>query len=933
MKKPAIFRIFEQDQPKLTSSSKTEERNMTEKERPSFKPKEELVCPKGLSNKEAQKRLKQDGENRLKSEKQVSAAKIFAGQFKDFLVLILLVSTGISVFMGEFAEALSIAVILLLNAILGFIQEYRTEKTLETLKNMAAPTSKVFRDGTLREIPAVELVTGDLIEVQAGDRVPADAVLCSASHLEAEESILTGESVPAVKTPDPSKGTSNDLNQPHLLYMGTSIVKGHGRATIVATGMNTQMGRIAGMLGEIQEEPTPLQKRLDELGKYIVAACLFISAIVIAVGLFRGYPLLQMLITGVSLAVAAVPEGLPAIVTIALALAVKRMVRRHALVRRLHAVETLGCASIICTDKTGTLTENKMTVREVVTANANYRVEGNGYQQAGGFLRDGNHIHAKYETTLCRLLETAVLCNNAKISVPNQEVRRDRTRSTASGLYRTIGEPTEIALLVMAAKGGVTRQSLQSEYQVYDETPFDSAVKYMSVSTRTPGGREYYFFKGAYDVISKQCDRCMTEQGTRPFSEMNGYFDEKNKQLASSGMRVLAFAYREGGQGDSHLVFLGLCGMIDPPRKEARRAVQVCRRAGVRTVMITGDHQLTACAIGEQVGIYRKGNLCFTGAELDAMSDSALEKVIHQATVFARVSPSHKLRIVRALKRRGEIVAMTGDGVNDAPAIKEADIGVSMGITGSDVTKQAADVILLDDNFATMVAAIEEGRVIYGNIRKFIRYLLSCNIGEVVTMFLGMLMGMPVPLLPMQILMVNLVTDGLPAIALGLDPAEEDTMKKPPRSANDSIFSGGLVFTILTRGILIGFTTLTVFTIVFRMSLSVDAARTAAFLALVLSQLIHVFECKSETKSIFKIPYGNNKMLLFSALISAIVAIASIYLQPLNQLLKTCPLPQAQFLITVACTLIIPVLNAFILKFKRMKSEKSALMIPSVDKS
>lgn len=927
MKKPAIFRIFEQDQGTVKSHSEEQKRPVIEKEEESNQLEEKRLFLEGLSTKEAQRRLKEDGENQLKSEKQISAVKIFAGQFKDFLVLILLVSTGISVFMGEIAEALSIAIILLLNAILGFVQEYRTEKTLEALKNMAAPTAKVLRDGTLCEVPATELVIGDLIEVEAGDRVPADAILCKASHLEVEESILTGESVPSIKMVDPTKGAANDLNQPHLLYMGTSVVKGRGRAKIIATGMKTQMGRIAGMLGEIEEEATPLQKRLDELGKYIIIGCLLISAIVIIVGLFRGYPLLQMLITGVSLAVAAVPEGLPAIVTIALALAVKRMVRRRALVRRLHAVETLGCAGVICTDKTGTLTENKMTVREVVTADAGYRVEGNGYQQAGGFLRDGNHIHATYEPALLRLLQTAVLCNNAEISSPERAGQRDRTQNKSQALYHTVGEPTEIALLVMAAKGGVTRQALSGEYQVYDETPFDSAVKYMSVSAKTSAGREYLFLKGAYDVISKRCDRCMSEDGIRPFSEVREYFENQNEKLAGRGMRVLAFACREGGQGDSHLVFLGLAGMIDPPRKEAKQAVQTCRRAGVRTVMITGDHRLTACAIGEQVGIYRKGDICVTGEELDSMSDSALEQMIHRITVFARVSPSHKLRIVRAFKRRGEIVAMTGDGVNDAPAIKEADIGVSMGITGSDVTKQAADVILLDDNFATMVAAIEEGRVIYGNIRKFIRYLLSCNIGEVVTMFFGMLMGMPVPLLPMQILMVNLVTDGLPAIALGLDPAEEDTMKQPPRDANAGIFCGGLVFTILLRGILIGFTTLTVFTIVFRMSLSIDAARTAAFFALVLTQLIHVFECKSETKSIFKIPYTNNKMLLLAVLISAIVAIASVYLGLFNQLLRTCPLTEGQMLVTIGCSLIVPVLNALALKLKRKKEEKSAMVL------
>lgn len=921
VKKPAIFRIFEQEQTEDVFSPKKEIKTKAEKADVFLNEEDNSIVTEGLSAKEAEKRLKRDGENQLKSEKKVNAVAIFAGQFKDFLVLILLVSTGVSLFMGEAAEALSIAVILLLNAILGFVQEYKTEKTLEALKNMAAPTAKVFRDDALCQIPAAELVTGDLIEVEAGDRVPADAILVKSSHLEIEESILTGESAPVSKEPDFKKGAINDLNQSHILYMGTSVVKGRGRAKIISTGMNTQMGRIAGMLGDIAQEPTPLQKRLDELGKYIVIACLIISAIVIVVGLFRGYPILQMLITGVSLAVAAVPEGLPAIVTIALALAVKRMVKRRALVRRLHAVETLGCAGVVCTDKTGTLTENKMTVRQVVTADFDYMVEGNGYRRAGGFLKEGKHINVGREPTLSTLLETAVLCNNAEISSPDDEIRRNRAQSTALGLYKTVGEPTEIALLVMAAKGGVTRKDLSQQYHIFDENPFDSAIKYMSVSARAAGGREYVFLKGAYDVISKLCDRCMTDSGIRPFSEFKSYFDKKNERLAGSGMRGLAFAYREGAGESGRLIFLGLAGMIDPPRKEAKKAVSVCRRAGVKTVMITGDHWLTACAVGEQVGIYKKGDLCITGDELNSMSDSALDEVISKVTVFARVSPSHKLRIVRAFKRKGEIVAMTGDGVNDAPAIKEADIGVSMGITGSDVAKQAADVILLDDNFATMVAAIEEGRVIYGNIRKFIRYLLSCNIGEVATMFFGMLIGMPVPLLPMQILMVNLVTDGLPAIALGLDPAEEDTMKRPPRKAEAGIFSDGLIFTILTRGILIGFTTLIAFTLVFSSSLNVDAARTAAFLTLALSQLIHVFECKSESKSIFKIPYANNKPLLLSVFISAALAISSVCFQPFNLLLKTYPLTADQLLIVAVCSIAVPLINAVALRIKVKKRD------------
>lgn len=913
MKKPAFMRVLNKE------FHIKEERCAKETTTPK---RREHGCAQanGLTSAMAKKRLEQEGENVLKSKNQVHAAKIFAGQFKDFLVIILLISTAVSVFLGEIAEAVSIAVIVLLNAIMGFVQEYKTEKTLEALKNMAAPTANVIRDGVVVKIEASSIVRGDVLLLEAGDRVPADCVLLEAVSMQAEEAVLTGESVAVDKAVDPTMDETNELNKTNLVYMGTSLVKGHGKARVIATGMNTQMGRIADMLGNIEEQPTPLQKRLDELGKFIVVGCLVISALVMGIGIMRGEPFIQMLITGVSLAVAAVPEGLPAIVTIALALAVKRMVKRKALVRKLHAVETLGCASVICSDKTGTLTENRMTVKQVATLEDRFEVEGSGYRRAGGFVKNGEHKNAHLEPVLELLLEGAALCNNAEITADKEQNLRDRSRNRSSGLWKTFGEPTEIALLVMSAKAGITRESLKDGYQIYDEIPFDSTRKCMSVFVKTPNGRRFIFTKGGYDVILPKCIQVMETKGARPLQHADRvHFDAVNEEMAGNGMRVLGFAYREitdETHKEEGLTFLGIAGLLDPPRKEAKDAVRVCRHAGVRTVMITGDHRLTACSIGEKVGIFRKGDVCLTGAELERMSDDALDDVIGKVTVFARVSPSHKFRIVRALKRRGEIVAMTGDGVNDAPAVKEADIGVSMGVTGSDVTKQAADVILLDDNFATLVAAIEEGRVIYGNIRKFIRYLLSCNIGEVVTMFVGMLMGMPVPLLPMQILMINLVTDGLPAIALGLEPAQKDTMRKPPRRADESIFSGGLVFTIALRGILIGFTTLFVFSVLFGMSGSLEIARTGAFLALVFTQLIHVFECKSEHKSIFKIPYFNNKKLLGAVAFSVLISIACVYLPQLNLLLRTSPLNGQQLFVTIMSSLLVPIVNAVVLGIK-----------------
>lgn len=918
MKMPAVLQMFDKEY-------STQRKKPLEEEKTSADYSLQKTGLEGLSTAKAEKILREQGENVLKSGKKNSGVKIFAGQFKDFLVIILLISTAASIFLGEVAEALSIAIIVLLNAIMGFVQEYKTEKTLEALKNMTSPVSKVIRDGRLTQIPASSLVRGDIILLEAGDRVPADCTILHSVSLQAEESILTGESVAVEKQADPSMDSENQLHKHNLVYMGTSIVKGHAKVQVINTGMDTQMGKIADMLGEIGEQQTPLQKRLDELGKYIVLGCLAISALVMGLGILRGYPLIHMVITGVSLAVAAVPEGLPAIVTIALALAIKRMVKRKSLIRKLHAVETLGCATVICSDKTGTLTENRMTVKRVITADALYQVEGNGYQKSGSFLKNNKRVHVKQEPGLNALLEVATLCNNAQFTSSQNQVRRDRTQSTEKGVWRVLGEPTETALLVMAAKAGITPQSLQTEYKIYEENPFDSTRKCMSVCVKTANGRRFLFSKGAYDVLYKKSTRCFENGVARALQpEDRIHFNAANEHLAKNGMRVLGFAFREitsADESETNLIFLGLAGMMDPPRRDAKEAVKLCRRAGIRTIMITGDHKLTACAIGEKVGLFRKGDLCVTGEELDEMSDEALNNKIGITTVFARVSPSHKLRIVRALKRQGEIVAMTGDGVNDAPAVKEADIGVSMGITGSDVTKQAADVILLDDSFATLVTAVEEGRVIYGNIRKFIRYLLSCNIGEVVTMLVGMLMGMPIVLLPMQILMVNLVTDGLPAIALGLDPAEDDCMRKPPRAAEESIFHG-IVFTIIFRGILIGLTTLTVFTTIFRISQNVMAAHTAAFLSLVLSQLIHVFECKSEVKPIFKIPFLNNKKLLLAVLVSIAVTIASIYVPQMNLLLKTVPLTQEEILTTMSFTLFIPVVNSVVLSIKNSRIKK-----------
>lgn len=877
----------------------------------------------GLSSLEAKEKLIKDGPNALIAKRAVHPIKIVTEQFKDVLVIILLICTAISVFMGEYTEAIAIAIIVILNAAMGAIQEYKAEKTIEALKNMAAPKARVIRDGVQCMIPASDVVCGDIILIEAGDRVPADAQILSSSSLAADEAMLTGESVPVDKLNATVLKVKSEPGCADVIYMGTTITGGKGKARVVSTGMSTQMGKIAGMINEIEQELTPLQKKLEQLGKYMGIGCLLICAVVSITGIMRGENPLNMLITGVSLAVAAVPEGLPAIVTISLALAVSRMVKKKALIRKLHAVETLGCATVICSDKTGTLTQNKMTVKQLFTMGVDIKVTGEGYQKAGEFKVNERKINIRQNAASELMLETAVICNNASLK-GEQSQGRDRTANTSKGSYEIIGDPTEAALLVMAGKTGIFRNELLKKYKIIDEIPFDSTRKRMSVIVQNERGTKLLLTKGAPDIVLKRCTNFYDLEIIPMTKNLYTRIEEKNNEMAKEAMRVLCFAYRElkddeAGDLEQNLIFLGLSGMIDPPRTEAKEAVKTCAFADIKTVMITGDHKATACAIAKQINIFHEGDIVVTGQELDGMSDNELFEKVPKITVFARVNPEHKLRIVRAFKKRGHIVAMTGDGVNDAPAVKEADIGVSMGITGTDVTKQAADVILLDDNFATLVSAVEEGRVIYSNIRKFIRYLLSCNVGEVLTMFLGMLMGMPTILLPIQILIVNLVTDGLPAIALGLEPPEKDIMKRKPRQQNDSVFSDGLLSKIIFRGIIIALTTLAVFTTLYRQTADVDTARTGAFLTLVFTQLLHVFECKSETKNVFTVPYFNNFKLIGAVIISISIVMAVVYIPVIRVVFSTTNLMKEQLIMIILFSLAAPVLSAV---FGRVSQKK-----------
>lgn len=869
----------------------------------------------GLTDKEAAQRLKTEGENILSEGKRPSAVFIFFGQFKDVMVMILLAATVISVLLGEITDAVTIILIVLLNAILGFIQEYKTEHTLEALRSMTAPTTKCYRNGKLSEIEASKLVTDDIIELEAGDRVPADCVIIKSSGLFTDESILTGESQAVEKRVGNTSDIDNSLNKQNIVYCGTSAVKGSGRCRVIATGKKTQMGKISEMLTDIEKEMTPLQKRLAELGKIIAIICIIVCIAVFLAGIIRGEDTFTMLMTGITIAIAAIPEGLPATVTIALALAVSRMLKQKALVNKLHSVETLGCASVICSDKTGTITENKMTVTELYSGGESYYLSGMGYRISGDITRGAENasINPVNEKSMSELFRCAVLCSTAAIHSDAAQKSRNRGSLKANGEWNVMGDPTEIALLVAAAKAGITNESLASGFRRKEEYPFDSETRFMAVLADTKSGKRLYF-KGAEEVILSRCSQIMDQDGSIiPMTAAEKRkISDKVIEMSDKALRVLAMAYCDTDTLDpekNNLIFLGLTGMIDPPREEAKAAIRKCASASVKTVMITGDHKNTAIAVAKKAGLM-KGGKAITGAELEKMSDEELDREIGKYTVFARVEPIHKLRIVRSLKRRGEIVTMTGDGVNDAPAIKEADVGVAMGVTGTDVTKQAADVILLDDNLATLVNAVEQGRCVYANIRKFVRYLLSCNIGEVITMFVGILMGMPIILLPVQLLLVNLVTDGLPAIALGLEPPEADIMNSPPRKSTDGFFAGGLMSKIIFRGIFIGLSTLASFSIITRMGGSIEAARTAALITLVMSQLIHVFECKSETKSLFRIDLFSNVKLILAVLISFLVLAATVVLPQLQPIFQTVLLTSEQLLIALGLSAAVPVLSS-----------------------
>jgi len=867
----------------------------------------------GLTEKQAAEKLSEYGSNSIQEKSKNSAVKIFAGQFRDVMVMILLGATVISVFLGEIYDAVTIIAIVFLNAVLGFIQEYKTEKTLETLSSMTAPTAKVIRDDIIKTIPAKEVVPDDLIIFEAGDRIPADSVITECSSLFTDESMLNGESVPVPKSVGNENDRDNSLNRPCIVYSGTVVTGGNGRAVVIATGKNAQVGKISHMISETSDSQTPLQKRLGELGKIVALICIGVCIIVFLAGILRDEPIFDMLMTGITIAIAAIPEGLPATVTIALALAVNRMLKLKALVNKLHSVETLGCASVICSDKTGTITENKMTVRNIYTDFKEFDISGTGHKISGEITLEKKNINPIAYPSLVKLFECAVLCSTAQIKTNETFNIRQRGVLKNKGEWNVSGDPTEIALLIAAAKGNVIKDNISGMRKI-SEIPFDSDTKMMSVTYRNEKSEKITYIKGAPDLLTIKCTHVENSEGIVPLDKnMLSKIEKEISFLSKRGLRVLALAY-SNEQND--LIFLGLAAMSDPPRESAKNAIKKCKQAHIRTVMITGDHKDTASAIAKEAGILRDKK-AVTGEELDNMTDEQLDRNIDDYAVYARVSPAHKLRLVKAYKRKGNVVTMTGDGVNDAPAIKEADVGVAMGVTGTDVARQAADVVLLDDNFATLVSAVEQGRGIYSNIRKFVRYLLSSNIGEVIVMFLGILMGFPMVLLPTQLLLVNLVTDGLPAIALGMEPCEKDVMKNHPRGINESFFSNGLLFKIIIRGILIGLSTLACFTVILRISENVDISRTSALLTLIFSQLIHVFECKSESKGILRINIFSNIKLVMAVILSFAVVLTAVYFPPAQFIFGTVALPKNIFLISVAFSAVIPVIASFTITKKK----------------
>src|SRR3989338_3342290 len=804
----------------------------------------------GLSADESQKRLSQYGHNRLEEKPGKSPLLIFFEQFTNILILILIVAAVISAFIGDLTDTIVILAIVLLNAVIGFFQEYRAEGALAALKKLEIPAATIIRDGKHQQIPATEIMPGDIVVLTAGEIVPADIRLIESPNLMIDESSLTGESTPVEKSTNIISEETSLADRRNMTFKGTVITYGRGVGVVVTTGMSTELGRIAYLLQETEKIKAPLQIKLDVMGKRLAVVALLLCLIIFIAGVWRGESLQLMSLTAISLAVAAIPESLPAVITIVLALGAYRMSKVNALIRKLPAVETLGCVTAICSDKTGTLTQNKMKVE---------------------FIYDGKELKKKWslDTSDMNLIFKAMtLCNDASIDSD-----------------KGIGDPTEIALLKAESKLGINKSELEKKYPRINEIPFDSFKKRMTTIHSSPENQEIHlaFMKGSVDSL---LDTCSID------NNIKGQIIKENEKMAGDGIRVLAVAYREIKKGistaevEKEFTFLGLIGMIDPPREEAYEAVKICMKAGIVPIMITGDHPSTGKSIAKRLGITNENGQTITGRDMEVLEPAHLNNLLSSVRIFARVSPEDKIRIVSALKEKGHIVAMTGDGVNDAPALKKADIGIAMGITGTDVSKDASDIILRDDNFATIVKAVYEGRVIYDNIRKFIRYMLSTNSGEILTMFFALMIGMPLPILPIQILWINLVTDSFPALALGVEPAEKDVMNRPPRAPKESIFARGMWQHIIWVGLLMSFGTLGVMSWGLKYD-DLDHARSMTFFTLASFQMFHVMAIRSERESIFTLGFLSNKLLLSAVLLTFLLQIMITYTTILQGIFKT----------------------------------------------
>ncbi len=853
----------------------------------------------GLSSAEADRRLAEHGPNELQAAAGISPWHILLQQFKNVLIIILLIATLLSAFLGHGIEAVAIAVIVLFAVLLGFVQEYRAERAIEALREMAAPTATVIRDGEEIELPARDIVPGDVTFLRAGDKVPADVRLLEAINLQIEEAALTGESVPVEKQVSAIAGTNLALgDRRNMGYAGTVVTYGRGRAVVVGTGMNSEFGKIAGMLQSIETGRTPLQENLDRVGAVLARASFVIVGIIVVLGLLRGQDFIEMLIFGVALAVAVVPEALPAVVTISLAIGVQRMVKRHALMRRLPAVETLGSTSVICSDKTGTLTKDEMTVRKAHVAGQMFDVSGTGYEPHGQFSLNGGTTQPSEH--LKQLLRAAALASDAHI-----------VHNEADGRWHVKGDPTEGALVVAAAKAGMAKAELDRTYPRLDEIPFTSETKRMTTLHRTPEGM-VAFSKGAPEILLEDCTQQLTANGVQPLTANDrARLLETAQEMASQALRLLAVAAKRDtpiGQAEQEMTYLGMLGMIDPPRPEAKEAIRTCNEAGIKAIMITGDHPLTARAVATELGLLKNGRVV-TGAELEAMDEAEFEKQVEDIEVYARVSPAHKLRVVTALQNRGHIAAMTGDGVNDAPALKKADIGIAMGITGTDVTKEAAAMTLTDDNFASIVAAIEEGRGIFGNVKKYLMYLLSSNIGEIGLMAGATLLGLPLPLSAVQILSVNLATDGLPALALAVDPPEPDLMKRKPRDPRTGIFTRPVVILMLLGGIWSTIINLGLFIWADNSGRSHSEAMTMTFVSLVLIQFFKAYNFRSDRHSVLNKPFAN-KWLNWAIIFDFLFLLVIVYVPWFHEPFGTFSLPWRDWAILVPLAFsVVPVLE------------------------